>query len=71
MAKKIGWITAFLLVGLWAVATITHDTVGFIAPVNAEVVSFDVATLWSCLLFIYTGREQYRSSKTSSRAGTK
>jgi apolipoprotein N-acyltransferase len=71
MAKKIGWITAFLLGGLWWVATITHDTVGFVAPVNAEAVGFDIATLLSCLLFIYTGREQYRSSKTSSRAGAK
>ena len=71
MAKKIGWITAFLLVVLSWVATITHDTVGFIAPVNAEVVSFGIATLLSCLLFIYTGREQYRPSKTSSRAGAK
>jgi hypothetical protein len=45
---------------LWA-ATISHDTLGFVAPVSAQAVGFDLWTALMWLLFLYASRRLYRT----------
>jgi hypothetical protein len=45
---------------LWA-ATITRNTLGFIAPANAEAIGFDLWTALMWLLFLYASRRLYRA----------
>ncbi|MBZ5695415.1 MAG: hypothetical protein LAN36_08630 [Acidobacteriia bacterium] len=51
--KKTIAIVAFLLMLLFWIATITHDTLGFVAPNSPEAVGFDLWTtlVWSAFLY--------------------
>jgi hypothetical protein len=54
-------IFLFLIALLLWVATITHNTLGFVAPANAQAVGFDLWTAVMWLLFLYAGRKLYRT----------
>lgn len=58
---KAGAIAVFLIALLLWVATIIHNTLGFVAPISAEAVGFDLwsAAMW--LLFLYASRKLYRA----------
>ena len=64
-------IALFLIALLLWVATIIHNTLGFVAPISAEAVGFNLwtATMW--FLFLYASRKLYRafwkSSSTSNQ----
>lgn len=50
---------------LWA-ATIFNYTLGFVAPINAQAVGFDLWTLIIWLFFLYASRNLYRSFRKNS-----
>jgi hypothetical protein len=61
-------IVAFVGVLLFWFATVTHDTLGFVAPLNAEAVGFDLWTAMVWLAFLYTIWNLWRAFTTPSKA---
>jgi hypothetical protein len=59
--EKTTAIVLFVFALLLWVATITHNTLGFVAPANAEAIGFDIWTALIWWLFLYAGRRLYRA----------
>lgn len=66
--KKAASIILFLIVLLFWFATITHDTLGFVPPVNGEAIGFDLFTALVWGVFLYCGLHLYHAFRGSSQA---
>jgi hypothetical protein len=59
--EKTTAIVLFVFALLLWIATITHNTLGFVALANAEAIGFDLWTALMWLLFLYSIRRLYRT----------
>jgi amino acid permease len=65
--KKIAAIASFVLMLLVWIATITHDTLGFIIPNSAQATGFDI---WGALVwfaFLYSTLNLWRVFKRTTK----
>jgi hypothetical protein len=60
-ASKAKAIGLFVLAMLFWAGDISHDTLGFVPPVNGEAIGFDVAGGLFWLWPLYAGRTLYRA----------
>lgn len=58
--KKVEAVLLFVIVLLFWISTISHHTLGFVAPVNGETIGFDIWTGFMWFLFLFAARNLYR-----------
>jgi len=58
--RKVWPLLFFILALIFWLATVSHDTLGFVAPVGGEAIGFNLWTAFVWFLFLYSAWRLYK-----------